>query len=245
MKNYYGNLCTEMYEILHPEAPKDELNFYLSYAEKKQKIFEPLCGSGRFFLPFFNQGYDIKGIDLSAEMLAKLTQKASNAQVFHSSIEDYKSKGKFDYIFISSGSVSLFTDMNVCQDILRKMYNLLNKGGKFVFAVDTIANIYPNDNKYEVRVRVKTKDGFDLVLKTKNTYDSRNKIQYSPSIYELFDKGRLLQSEKMNFQTRLYELGELEKILKNIGFEKCIVYSTFSKKIAHNSAEMFLYECQA
>ena len=26
-KNYYGNLCTEMYEILHAEAPQDELNF--------------------------------------------------------------------------------------------------------------------------------------------------------------------------------------------------------------------------
>ncbi len=38
-KNYYGNLCTEMYEILHAEAPQDELNFYLSYAEKGKKIF--------------------------------------------------------------------------------------------------------------------------------------------------------------------------------------------------------------
>lgn len=35
-KNYYGNLCTEMYEILHAEAPQDELNFYLSYAEKEK-----------------------------------------------------------------------------------------------------------------------------------------------------------------------------------------------------------------
>ena len=51
-KNYYGNLCTEMYEILHAEAPQDELNFYLSYAEKGKKILEPLCGSGRFLGPF-------------------------------------------------------------------------------------------------------------------------------------------------------------------------------------------------
>ena len=47
-QNYYGNLCTEMYEILHSEAPSDELDFYLSYAEKGKKILEPLCGSGRF-----------------------------------------------------------------------------------------------------------------------------------------------------------------------------------------------------
>lgn len=25
--NYYGSLCTELYEILHQEAPEDELNF--------------------------------------------------------------------------------------------------------------------------------------------------------------------------------------------------------------------------
>lgn len=39
-QNYYGNLCTEMYEILHEQAPQDELDFYLSYAEKEKKILE-------------------------------------------------------------------------------------------------------------------------------------------------------------------------------------------------------------
>lgn len=37
IKNYYSNLCTEMYEILHDKAPQDELDFYLSYAEKNKK----------------------------------------------------------------------------------------------------------------------------------------------------------------------------------------------------------------
>ena len=27
-RNYYGSLCTEMYEILHKEAPQEELEFY-------------------------------------------------------------------------------------------------------------------------------------------------------------------------------------------------------------------------
>ena len=42
-KNYYGSLCTEMYEILHKKSPQDELNFYLSYAKRGDKILEPLC----------------------------------------------------------------------------------------------------------------------------------------------------------------------------------------------------------
>lgn len=52
MRNHYGSLCTEMYEALHPAAPEDELGFYLSYARRGQRIFEPLCGSGRFLVPF-------------------------------------------------------------------------------------------------------------------------------------------------------------------------------------------------
>ena len=55
-QNYYGSLCAEMYEILHKTAPREELDFYLSYAEKEKKILEPLCGSGRFLVPFMERG---------------------------------------------------------------------------------------------------------------------------------------------------------------------------------------------
>ena len=97
-KNYYGNLCTEMYEILHVEAPQDELNFYLSYAEKGKKILEPLCGSGRFLVPFVERGLDISGIDLSNEMLQKLKQKLPEAKVVQADIMKYSPREKFDYI---------------------------------------------------------------------------------------------------------------------------------------------------
>lgn len=110
-QNYYGGLCTEMYEILHEKAPQDELNFYLSYAGKDKKILEPLCGSGRFLVPFMERGFDISGIDSSKEMLGKLKQKAPNAKAICADIREYSPQGHFDYIFISSGSVSLFTDM--------------------------------------------------------------------------------------------------------------------------------------
>ena len=41
-QNYYGSLCAEMYEILHETAPREELDFYLSYAEKGKKILEKI-----------------------------------------------------------------------------------------------------------------------------------------------------------------------------------------------------------
>ena len=118
--NYYGRLCTEMYEILHKTPPEDELQFYLSYAKKNMKILEPLCGSGRFLIPFLERGFDISGMDLSEEMLAKLKQKAPDAKVIQKDIIEYSTEEKFNYIFIPSGSVSLFTDINLCKKIFAK-----------------------------------------------------------------------------------------------------------------------------
>lgn len=243
-KNYYGSLCTEMYEILHEKAPQDELNFYLSYAEKGKKILEPLCGSGRFLIPFMERGFDICGMDLSSEMLGKLKQKKPNANVVHADILEYSSTQLYDYIFISSGSVSLFTDVDLCKKILEKLKRMLTPNGKFVFAVDTIADRCPNHDNYKTSIAVKTKEGFDLVLKIKNYYEEESQTQFSPSIYELYNKATLLQSEPMDFQLHLYRFGEMETYLKEIGFKTITTYSSFQKEIATgNQNEMFLYEC--
>lgn len=242
--NYYGRLCTEMYEILHKTPPEDELQFYLSYANKNMKILEPLCGSGRFLIPFLERGFDISGMDLSEEMLAKLKQKAPDAKVIQKDIIEYSTEEKFNYIFIPSGSVSLFTDINLCKKFLRKIKDLLTPKGNFVFAVDTIFDRCTDDSDYKVNISVKTKEGLNLILKEKNYYDDKSQTQFSPSIYELYNNTELLQIENMDFQTHLYRLGEMEQYLKECGFNTILTYSSYKKEIAvNNDCEMFIYEC--
>ncbi|WP_040214834.1 class I SAM-dependent DNA methyltransferase [Clostridium polynesiense] len=243
-QNYYGNLCTEMYEILHEKAPQDELDFYISYAEKDKKILEALCGSGRFLVPFIERGFDIYGMDLSSEMLHKLKQKAPDAKVIQTDILEYSPIEKFDYIFISSGSVSLFTDIKLCKQILAKIKEMLTPKGKFVFAVETMGDRCIDDDGYKETVSVKTKDGFDLILKSKNYYDEQSQTQFMPGIYELYNGTELLQSESMDFQIHLYKFGEMEQYLKEIGFTNIKTYSSFFKDIAiDDKCEMFLFEC--
>jgi len=244
MKNYYGSLCTEMYELLHPAAPEDELAFYLSYAKKGDLILEPLCGSGRFLVPFLERGFDIRGIDLSIEMLEKLRQKAPGARVVQTDIIAYEPEGQFDYIFISSGSISLFTDKAVCQSVLSKMRAMLKKGGKFVFATETMADRCADSADAQVTASVHTAAGETLVLKTRYFYDAETQTQFSPGTYELYRNGELLQTETMDFQTHLYRLGEMEKLLAEAGFSEIKVYDSYDKRPAvSDKSEMFLYEC--
>lgn len=134
--------------------------------------------------------------------------------------------------------------MDMCQKILLKIKSLLKQDGKFIFAVDTIVDCCYDDTDYKINVSVKTKEGYDLILKGKNTYDETTQTQYSPSFYEFYDGKILLQQEFMDFQTHLYKLGELDQYLYDIGFSKVIVYSSFDIDIAvNNETEMFLYEC--
>lgn len=244
MVNYYGSLCTKMYELLHPQAPQDELEFYLSYANKDQKILEGLCGSGRFFLPFLQKGYNISGFDSSKEMLDELIKKAANARVYHNTVDTFDIEEKFDYIFITSGSVSLFTKDNDCFDLLCKMKDYLTVTGKFVFAVATTAAAEKDTFEFNESRSVKTDEGYRLALKLKNYYDKENKIQFSPSLYELYDGEKLLQTEEMDFQIRLYDFGELDQQICRAGFKNIIVYKDFKKTIAQDSSSgMLLYEC--
>lgn len=190
-KNDYGSLCTEMYELLHKEAPEDELAFYLSYARPGMSILEPLCGSGRFLVPFLRRGLSIQGMDNSREMLDRLLEKAPEAQAVLCDLEAYQPTERFDYIFIPSGSVSLFTDMETCKGILRKMKTLLKAGGRFVFAVDTTATRCPDSDVYTESVSVETAEKHRLVLKSKSRYDEATRTQFNPSLYELYDGGVL------------------------------------------------------
>lgn len=244
MKNYYGSLCAEMYEILHKEAPREELEFYLSYAKKGQRILEPMCGSGRFLVPFAERGYDITGVDLSEEMLDKLRRKRPEAKAVRADLTEYEPGEKFDYIFIPSGSLSLLTGMSVCKAVLGKLKELLAEGGKLVFAVETLGCRRPDDEDYQITASVKTREGLDLLLKTKHFYDEETQTQFSPGIYELYREGELLQREEMDFQTHLYRFGEMEEYLREAGFSSVQLFSSFQKDPAADSqCEMFLFEC--
>lgn len=233
-----------MYELLHPTAPADEYEFYASYATKEMKILEPLCGTGRFLIPLLNQGFDIEGFDVSSEMLAELAKKSPHAHAFQCSMEDFTLTQKYDYIFISSGSFSLFTDQDMIADTLLKMKNSLNENGKFVFAVDTTVNATQND-EFKECCSVTTHENKQLTLKTKNFYDPETKIQRTPNLYELFDGDKRIAQEALDFRLRLYDSGDLDSLIKRAGFKNFNVYTSYDKaEKLDETSDMLLYECE-
>ena len=109
----------------------------------------------------------------------------------------------------------------------------------------TVSSAEQGDGTYQEVCSRTTPEGQLLKLKMNYRYDGQTQIQYSPSIYELWDGEKLLQSEQMDFQTRLYQLGELDRLLDKASFASWQVYDRFDKHLAQDSGNgMLLYECR-
>jgi 2-polyprenyl-3-methyl-5-hydroxy-6-metoxy-1,4-benzoquinol methylase len=115
MVDYYGELCTRIYESNKSIAEGKELDFFLSFVkDKNMKVLEPMCGNGRMLIPFMQEGISIEGFDISDEMLKLCKEKSEklnlNPIIFNEKIEEFKSDKKYDLIIIPFGSFSLLPD---------------------------------------------------------------------------------------------------------------------------------------
>ena len=245
--NDYGKLCTMMYEQLHPTADPQELAFYLSYAKPGEQMLELLCGSGRFLIPFWKKGLSIDGVDLSAQMLEQLEQKLPEAKpALHCcSADAYQTEKRYDYIFITCNSFSLFTDEELAKRVLKNAKRLLSEQGVFVFAVDTVSSAEQGDGALTQTTDQPLEDGKLLRMRMGARYEPATQVQCYPSIYELWQGEELLHSEPMDFQTKLYRLGELDALLAEAGFRSWTVYDRFDKHPAQgDETGTLLYECR-
>jgi len=141
--NTYLSLCTEVYDLSKPNAPEDAYAFYRDYAIKANgPILEPMCGTGRFLIPLFEEGFDVYGFDASDHMLSVLHAKATpqnlKPTVWKGFVEDLNRPEKYNFIFIPSGSFCLIIDPVQVDKSLKAIYDHLNDGGIFLFEAETM-----------------------------------------------------------------------------------------------------------
>ena len=82
-------------------------------------------------------------------MLDKLQAKYPAAKFAFSTIENFQTEDKFDYIFITSGSMSLFTDMRGAKKIVGKIKALLNPVREICFRRGRAASRCKDDNDFQ------------------------------------------------------------------------------------------------
>jgi len=220
--NPYGKLCTQFYDITKPSPPDDAFKFYLEQARSADgPVLELMCGSGRFLVPLLQKGIDIDGSDASADMLEACRIKCESiglkTNLYQQFIEETKLPRKYKLIIIPARSFILVIDQQAAKISLKKMFEHLERGGKLILEIDTPGAV--GKSGVWTGRWVERADGANIIFSALASYDPKEKVECAIHKYELYEDGRLTDTELEHFATRFYEKAEFMSLLGEAGFK--------------------------
>jgi 2-polyprenyl-3-methyl-5-hydroxy-6-metoxy-1,4-benzoquinol methylase len=195
---------------------EQEINF-----DKKIRILDIGCGTGRHSIELAKRGYNVTGIDLSDSMLNRAKKKAMTENL---SIEfqqqdarDLTFKHEFDLvIMLCEGGFSLMETDEMNFQILKSASNALKKNGKFIFT--TLNGLFPLFHSVKDFLSESAKD--DNTTYNENTFDLMTFRDFNKTIIN-DDNGNKLELE---CNERYYVPSEITWLLKALNFKKIDIY---------------------
>lgn len=126
MISYYGELCTKMYESDKSLADGKELDFYLSFADRKDiSVLEPMCGNGRMLIPFMQRDIQIEGFDISEDMLKVCIEKGNinklEPKVYYQKIEESSDWIQLEKDILTMNGLLYPKKLNIIKSNLRSL----------------------------------------------------------------------------------------------------------------------------
>lgn len=221
----YQQLSAQYYQMDKPNAPEEELAFFLQYA--RGDILEPMCGTGRFLIPMHHKGLSIEGFDASPFMLQVL-RSACSAHVWEQRLEDFQSPKLYDYIFIPDSSINHILEPSQIRQSFQRIYQHLKPGGVFAFEFLT-KEATPTQTQRGRAIR--RQGSQEIVLET---FAQRPTGDISTTFcrYECFENGQSVASETEEFMIRFYDRTTMREWLNEAGFVSIETVTPFGA-IAH------------
>lgn len=108
---------------------------------KPRRIADLACGTGSASRIFAKMGYQVIGVDMSADMLTVAWDKCAdlpNPPLFvQQRLERLHLDRAVDVAFCGLDSLDYITEPELCAQAIRQIYRALNPGGMFIFDVNT------------------------------------------------------------------------------------------------------------
>ena len=217
----YKKLSSQWYDLLNPHPPQDEFRFFLEYIKNSSgPVLEPMCGSGRFLIPYLQLGYEVHGFDISEFMMSELSSRLDNlgleAKVWFGGFDLLPTEPIYDFVFIPSGSFALITDIDEARRCLLRLQKSMKIGAKAVFEMETDFATPPDYEPF-CRGELLREDGFKIRMTT-SPFPVIDSIARVACLFELIDGEVVVENEYEDFAIRLYSQSEFEALLKNSGF---------------------------
>jgi 2-polyprenyl-3-methyl-5-hydroxy-6-metoxy-1,4-benzoquinol methylase len=231
MSEGWSSLAAELLRRMADRVPGEEVDFYdAKIRANGGAALDVACGAGRHAVPLAQRGFDVTGIDASADAIhwARIRAEAAGAApVFHrQSMQELELPRQFGTIFIPNGSFQILTERSVARAVLERFRRQLVPGGELLIDFGSLvqsleecmrqrdarapwtfrSGLGPNDHG-EIVARTWIEQVFRFEQRTQETRE-----------YQWLVDGNIIRTERHTLHLHYYSKHEAELLLETNGF---------------------------
>lgn len=223
---------------------------------RPELVLDLACGTGSMTLALAARGYDMIGVDGSADMLSEAYNRAAGQvrllflQQDMRAFELYGTVGAVTCCLDSLNYLLSPADLLQC---FACVYNYLDPDGLFLFDMNTpykFREVYGN-NAYVLEDELVWDEGTEIEERAavycgwQNRFDPESRIcDFDLSIFEELPNGSYRRFDEHQ-QERCYELSEILDALQKSGFEFLGVWSDWSFSAPSDTTERYYFAAKA
>jgi len=191
----------ELYDLQFADANRGDVPFYRDRAVAADgPVLELACGTGRVHLDLLAAGVDADGIDLDAERLARLRERATerglDPSIRKANMLDFETNREYDLVICPFNTVQHATGVDDQLTLLETVHDALRPGGRFVFdtfvpSFDVIRETYGEWDETTV-----TDDGREYAVRSRSTMTDEVAQRFRVETVAAAPDGRVIHEER-------------------------------------------------
>ncbi len=189
--------------------------------EKNARILDLGCGIGRHSLELANRGYQVTGVDLTEDYLAKARGQADikglTIEFIREDMRRFRQTELFDVVINMFTAFGYFEDPQEDKDVAANMYACLRKGGTLLMDIvgkEVLARIHREHDWQEENGRIFLRE-----------CKIRQNWSWAENRWIMIENG---EKKEFKFGHRIYSAVEISNLLKECGFESVCIYGNLS-----------------
>lgn len=219
--------------------------------QKPELILDLACGTGRMTHELARRGYDMIGVDGSADMLsvAYATKPEGSGTLFlEQDMRSFELYGTVGAVTCCLDSLNYLLADGELLTCFKTVHNYLDPGGLFLFDMNTpykFTHTY-GSNSYILEDELPADSGAaDVFCAWQNSYDAETRIcDFDLSIFEEQPDGSYLRADEHQ-QERCYSMEEITGALRDAGLELLGVFSDWEFSAPDDTAERWYFAARA
>lgn len=221
-----------------------EKNFSI-YGQKPEIVLDLACGTGRMTRELAARGYDMIGVDGSADMLGEAYSLGTeNTLYLLQDMREFELYGTVGATVCCLDSLNYLLDAKDLKRTFELVHNYSDPDALFMFDMNTpykFNNIY-GDNAY---ILEDENEGGAIFCGWQNFFDKDSRIcDFYLSVFEEDKDGAYIRSDEHQ-QERCYDLEEITDLLCECGFELLGVYGDLEEGAINENTERWYFVARA